>query len=578
MKILCTYILILILGISSFLSAQQDQHYARRIQDHLILHDYQSAKEEAQEAFKMYPDSPSTHENLIKTLALVGEEKEMMQAWTLYASAFPERTTNRDLIEEMCWGVLQKSFTSPYLPARLISLVAGFFSQDVRGIAILKKGMYDSNSVIRSTSVELAGHLRDDKLKEEIKRLFAAEQTWLVRQCVLKAIGTMKIKELKNQLTAVIESEKTSAEEKALAIGSLVVLLDEVGRDELLRLSESNRAGLRLLACQAIAHFQHIRDVDLLLKLAEDNHADVRLAAIQTIGLLRPSEGYRSKVLNVARTKIADRDVKVAISAAWLLTLYSPIEGQKALETQLMRDRKEERLLAAAALNSTGKYGVELAIQYYDRHPDPYVKINLALGLIGNRLNVNEAADVLAKGMRTERDKWAWLQEGVFQVLVPSQLKVEESPSMTPEVENQIVRLEILNTLAIVDPDKAMKSIRLFLQERHWGITGSASALLLLEGDDAAVEIVRNLLQDENQSVRVQAALMLSLWSREESAIQVLEQSYANADKEMKCKILEGIGRIGSMQSVPFLLKALREPSQYLRIIAATVLIQCLNH
>jgi HEAT repeat protein len=99
-----------------------------------------------------------------------------------------------------------------------------------------------------------------------------------------------------------------------------------------------------------------------------------------------------------------------------------------------------------------------------------------------------------------------------------------------------------------------------------------------MEGDESAVEIVQQLLQDSQPRVRLQAALILSLWSRDESAIRTLEEGYLNSNWEQKARILEGIGRIGSIRSIPFLLNVLKEHSQTLRLIAALALIQCLNH
>lgn len=558
------------------LAAQDVDTLARYIQDHLILEDYQAAKSLAQYSLKKYPLSTQLHEAYIRSLALMGEEKEMIQAWEAYLILFPEKANNRPLIEEMCWGVLNKATGSSFLPTRLISLLAGFFSQDTRGTEMLLQGMQDPNAAIRAVSVELSSHLRDAKLKDGIKRLFKVDQNWIVRQNVLKAIGSMKIRELKPELKSLIESDQALAEEKALAIESLVALWDEVGRDEIQQLAQSNRAGLRLLACQVIAHFQNNRDLDLLLKLAQDHNASVRVASLQAIGLLHPEGERATEAISLARSQLRDSHRKVWVSAAWLITLYSPEEGQQVFEWLLTNGSRDEKIWAAAALSSTGKYGAPLARRYVEYHPEPYVKLNLALGLICERNQ--KAIEVLAQGVKLEKEKWSWAEEGLFQALVPRLMVKNESPSTTPEMENQAVRLEILNTLAMVNYPDALDLIRQFLQERNWGITGAASALLLTEGDEASIEIVNKLLQDPNRNVRVQAALILSLWSREEGVIQILEQGYPTADKELKAKILEGIGRVGSMKSVPFLLNILKEPSQYLRIIAATMLIQCLNH
>ena len=177
-----------------------------------------------------------------------------------------------------------------------------------------------------------------------------------------------------------------------------------------------------------------------------------------------------------------------------------------------------------------------------------------------------------------QNERWMWEEQGVFQVLAPSTVKYDELIPNCPEAKNQLVRLEVLNLLAILQYPKAQQAARSFLQNQTWGITGVASALLLTEGDEAAKDIVEELLKDPNQKVRVQAALILSLWGRGDNSVAVLQDAYQDADRDLKEKILEGIARVGHHTSIPFLLKRLHEPYQTLRIIAAAALLECLYH
>lgn len=561
-------IICLFVNLTSFAHAELEKT-VQQVRAHLIIEDYQRAKDEAQAALVRFPDSSALYENYIRSLAALGQEKEMLAAWDAYIQKYPDKIDNRELIEEMSWGVLEKASSCPSLYIRLMSLLAAYFSHDTKGIQILHQGLNDSNSAIRAASVELSSHCRDDILQNEIRRLFKEETVWDVRKQVIKAIGSMKIKDLSDDLKALIASDQSLAEEKALAIEALIHLWHGAEREEIVQLTTSNRAGLRLLACRAISHFSSTENHDQLAILVRDSHPQVRAAALHALGLIRAPEASE-----MAKNGLQDLQPEVALSAAWLLTLYSPGEGQQALEPYLKHERKEIRLMAASALNGTGRYGLDLALRYFNTHPDPYVRLNLAMGMIGQRAEVQQAATVLNDVLSTEKERWCQVEEGLFHYVAPKNLIKSE----TTEAENQTIRLEILNMLALVDFPGTQEAIRRFLLEREWGITGMAAALLLTEGDDSAVDLVKELLHDDNKKVQVQAALILSLWSREESVIQILENNYATADKELKGKILEGIGRIGSIQSVPFLIKILKESSQHLRIIAATALIECLNH
>src|SRR6202030_1561458 len=120
---------------------------------------------------------------------------------------------------------------------------------------------------------------------------------------------------------------------------------------------------------------------------------------------------------------------------------------------------------------------------------------------------------------------------------------------------DQLARLEILNMLSILKFKEAEEGIKQFLKEHNWGISAMASLLLLSEADESAIELVEKLLKDPNEKIRIQAALVLSLWDSGSEALAILEESYKSADREMKEYILEAIGRIGSSTSIPFLLE-----------------------
>ena len=355
-------------------------------------------------------------------------------------------------------------------------------------------------------------------------------------------------------------------------------MLETVQHGEVSRLAKSDRAGLRVLACEVVGHLLLMEHIDEIVPLLHDNHAEVRAAAVQTLGILRPATYHGEKIEDFAIGLLQDHDTNVAISAAWLLTLYDPIRGQQAFEFFLGHDIRDTRILAAAALVATGKYGAAITLRLLTRNKILYIRLNLALGLINQRLYTDNACQALATCLIDENERWMWDQQGIFRMVVPSNIRNSESASQSPESISQLVRLDILNTLAIMQAPNTQETIRRFLQQKNWGVSGLAAALLLTEGDESAIELVKGLLNDPDSKVRVQAALVLALWGRDEEAIAVLQQAYPKANREMKERILEGIGRVGALSSIPFLVETLKEPYQTLRVIAAMALIQCLNH
>jgi len=234
-----------------------------------------------------------------------------------------------------------------------------------------------------------------------------------------------------------------------LAIAALLELLDSINRPELEKLSLSNRAGLRQLACQAIGYFNSTRDIDQLLLLAKDSHSDVRLEAIQSIGKLKLNMP-NDEIIMLARQRTKDVNYKVALSAAWLLILYAPDEGKKVMEQFLHDKSREVQLLAAAALGATGSYGMSLMLDQFRSHPDSLVRLNLALGLIGQRQATQEAAEYLRQMLMTENEKWNRIKVGIFEPIVNWPKKKGDETITTAETDNQLLRLELLNLLAIL--------------------------------------------------------------------------------------------------------------------------------
>jgi HEAT repeat protein len=557
---------------------ENNQKIAKRVYAHLLINDPETALSEIRQALKLTQTSQSLQKALIQVLAKMGREKEMMLAWDEYVGSFPEAAANRDLIEIMAWGVIEKGAVSHSPLTKIMALLAALFSQDTKGINILYENMHSSNSLIRAISIQLAAHLRDYKLCCEMQKLLKEEKVWTVRLEVIKAVGKMKLLCAKSQLEDIIASDNNFVEEKMAAIEALVNMLDTADRQYILKLAKSERAGLRLLACQVVDHFNLKNAIDLILPLVDDSRAEVRAESLVTMGHLRISQYDGLLMSDIATRKLKDPHHTVAIAAAWLLTLNNPREGQQAFESFFNHEQREVRLLAAAALTATGKYGLPLTSDLFNQSKDLYVRLNLALGLVSQQIEIEGACHVLYEGLTKEKERWMWEENFHFQTLAPSKVKHKEEIPQYPEAINQSVRLDILNILAIMKYDKAQDAIKAFLNERTEGMTGMTIALLLKECDDEALDLVKNCLNDKDCKIRIQAALILALWGRDEAPLQVLQESYLSANREEKERILEGIGHVGAESSIPFLLGALKEEYQTLRLIAAAGLIQCINH
>lgn len=569
---------VFLLSISQSLFSLTEEQCAKRVHNHIIVRDYSSAVDEAALGLKKYPQSKMLWQSSIRALAKAGDDKAVLNQWKSYVSLFPDESSNRELLEALAWGLVNKGSDSSSPIIRVLSLLGAFFSQDAQGIPILQKGMRDENYFLRKAAVQLVSHMHDARLQDEILQMFKTERMWPVRLEVIKAMGQFKSPKLLAELEGVLNDDSAHFEEKTAAIQSLAPIFDHIDQERTYALIKSDRVGFRLLGCELLSFFEQKEHIDWIAPCFDDYHPAVRAQALQTLGILRIHEVLKCQTSTIALKLGNDPDPLVAVTAAWLLMQCetTQFEGDRLFERLLKAKDVDNRYLAAAALASTGKYGVKLAKKIFYEETDPYIKMNLALGLIGQRADIRAANDCLFAGLSNQKEKWAWREMGQFRVLAPSQVKHDDLIPNYPESVNQMTRLEILEILSFFKHPRAEEALKTLLQESNWGVCGLSAALLLTEGSEASADLVRQLLKDSNVKVRVQAALILSLWGEGEETLPILYAAYPAADRDLKGQILEGIGRIGSSSSLSFLVEKMQEPYQSLRIIAAAALLMCL--
>jgi hypothetical protein len=335
---------------------------------------------------------------------------------------------------------------------------------------------------------------------------------------------------------------------------------------------------MRHLACILVTHFNLQEAKDEILKLASDPHPDVRVAALNAIGLIfseTPSKEFKERIIRL----LDDTNPSVSITAAWAASLIDPALAEPIFLRWIQSDLSENRRLAAGALAATGNRLISLSKRILEMSDDPYVRVNVSLGLIGQRKEVGSCCNAIYDFLMKEKRMWMWDNRAnpLFLVLAPSQIRhIDQIPNY-PQAVDQMTRLNLVSLMALVDDPRAPEALKSFLQKKSWGITGVAAAMLLKEGDQGSLEVVRSLLEDEDPNVRLQACLVLSMLGHDEQVIFDLQKAYTGSDHERKLHILEALGHIGGTESLSFFIGVLNEPFQVLRIAAATCIIQGLN-
>lgn len=559
-------------------NAEEDA--ARRVDSFLLLKDPIGALREARAALEKFPGSTPIRRAYLRALSEKGEE---IEAWKTFHPLFElcqnekDERESRFLLETLAWGSLQKGQGAQQLFVRLNAMLGACFTRDARAVSLLIEGMRSSNSLIRSVAVQLSAMMGDKPLRQEILALLAKEINWHVRLTAIQAAGQMHLEEARPLLQKTIANDKTTSEEKTIAIITLASLYEKVEPEEMKALITGKRAGMRQLACELTAYLQLTNYAEEIAGLVRDHSPNVRMAALGALGFLPNARVQGKKLADVETIQkaLSDPVSSVAITAAWLLLRQGEKKAEVVFAKYLQEGQVEEQRMASAALATCGAFGVELSRKWLKTSNDLYVRVNLAMGLIGQRAAVTESCAVIEEALHT-KGLWMWDESPLFRSLSPSHVRHIEQVPNYPLVVDQMVRLDLLSVLSILRYPKALEAVEEFLKKGEWSVIGSAAGVLLEEGDEAEIEIVRGLLKDTDDGIRTEAALLLAYRGHDPEGIDQLISAYPEASRPTKLRILEALGKSGHPKAIPFLVDVLGEPFQVLRIVAASALIQCL--
>ncbi len=556
---------------------EEEDYYLKRVGSHLHIRDYRGAIKECQSGFESFSDSERLKQAELRVLSEAGMDREALDIW----KNFQKTGTERDLfplLETLAWGVLEKGDESSHFFVNVARAVSAAYTQDVRAVNILLSQMRSSNAFLRGMAVYFSTQYRDRILIEELKTMLKTEKVWHVKLSVIQALGSIGEKDAAEALQEIVVRSSTTYEEKGVAIQGLVNIYDTINEEEFDRLLKNKRAGLRRLACEIVTHLDLNEKAVQIAGLLDDHCPDVRISALNTLGLIdaEMSEDVTGKIIQMTQ----DPDPHVSITAAFLCLRVAPEKGKKVLTEWILGPKQQYQCIAASALAVSGESGKKLTKKLIKKVKDPYVRANLALGMISQQVNVQKACQILFQFLDTTQDKIMWDGRGnaLFMPLMPSEVRHIAQIPQYPAMVDHLTRLELLNTLAIMQHPKAEDAIRKFLKETIHGVTFAASTMLLQEGQKEIIDILKMLLKEENHTVRMQAALVLALSGGDKEAISVLKECYPKADREMKINILGALGHLGAEEAIPFLIELLDDPFELLRLIAASALIQCVYH
>ena len=581
MKIIASLLCIISLQISSHLFG--DELICKRARSHLAILDPKAALDEVNRALQSR--KAANHLPLLRTkiqcLAALQEEGAMLACWKEYRALCPEADHDTELLEYMSWATIQKGVQNPSPLIRMEGALGAFYSQDAKGIPLVKKLLDDPNIQLRLFGLFLASHLRDEVIQTKVLELLLADPSPFVKSAAIETLGTMRAEIALPYLKKLLARRNSSREEQISVVQACTHIFLRPAKDDLAALVKSPHSSLRALACSLI--LQHnMQDLKhLVIELVHDSSMDVQMFALQTLATLKPIELFNNEELRTFIHELCEQNSpQVSICASYLLLVC---DKDATLPTAMFNKwlnhkNPSYKLLAAAALASSGTKGIALSEKWLNLSDDLFVKINLAIHLIKQRTSAPKAATVLEECITKIKERIDWQQEGILTYVATAKETHIAPVPRYPEAKDLACRLDLYGILATCNLPNLQEVLSQFLKERSWGIAGMTAGLLIQEKDDTAIEVIKNLLTEEALEIRLQAAFILAITTQDERALQILQDAFPKAKRELKEQILLGIGAIGQRSSIPFLATTLDEPSPVLRIRAASAILQCLYH
>ncbi len=187
---------------------------------------------------------PATFEKLILALSETDNEDLTLNAWYRFTLEHPAaQMESNDILEKVCWCVINKASKNPSPILRQISTLAAVIGNDAKGVEILQSRINDPNCAIRASALKLAGHLYDMRIQEQVMNSIRKEKSLPVRISAIEAAGKMKLYDAKIPLFNLLADQHTALQEKLAAVAAIVNIYNTVEEEQISRFANSNQTG-----------------------------------------------------------------------------------------------------------------------------------------------------------------------------------------------------------------------------------------------------------------------------------------------------------------------------------------------
>ncbi|NGX31892.1 MAG: hypothetical protein K940chlam8_01278 [Chlamydiae bacterium] len=552
-----------------------------QIKAFLILEDPASAITLAKKTLKEHPHLESIHRALIKAYSGQADIEGLLQSFHEFQILHPKSALDESILRDVCWGILNRAKQSDFAQHRKMAIIGSVLSREHLGVLLIEQKMQDLNPDVRAFACVQAIQLRDYRLQKKMLQLLQKEKDLHVKIACIYALGQMQSKDAIESLKKIAFHKDAFPEEKMQAHLSLLHLLHEEDPKNIHRYLNADNPYEKAFACDLIVAKNMSNKLLRLLFLLEDPNRDVRKHALLALGILFDENWTKKVIFEHVEKRLDDLDPEIQMLASWIYLRKDPQRAWEIFEKYLSHDKKEYPLLASVLLSNGGMAVKEYLVQAFENAQDPFVKINLAMGLLNVREKTDHALDYLQK-QALEEDTMMMQTSFLFQnfqgVAPLEKLKVLAFGAELKWVDS-MTRLQLINAILCFDPKRAHDCLLPFLKKAEWGILLLSSQLFTSFFPNESSRHLEPFLEHEDLKIRTQAALILSYYTGSKKAQKVLIESYLSKEttRQLKLNILEGLMAIRSKSFLTFFVELLDEKDLTCAFAAASCILYMLN-
>jgi HEAT repeat protein len=544
------------------------------IQSSILIQDNEGALKYSKAYFLEDPDNLDRKFIYAQTLAHLLRTQE---AINLVKSEDLKPQNAFELIESLAWSILRKHAQGGEA-SEAMSILGAAMTRDIRGLKILMEKARSPNARVRGFALRLSGYYPDPPLKKMIARLIAFETNYHVRLEAIRSAGQQGNKEAIEPLKKIIEHSLSTSEERLSAIGSLASILEGIDPIQLQYLIQNDRAQYRELALEAMIREGKKEHLDLVIAHLSDPSLDVRAKAFEALVLLAENKATLKATAPLIEKSCQEVSLPVQMMGYWALSL---IENSEAIDffMKLLDHESVGIRMTAASFFAKSRPLLDALEKSEKVVLDPFAKINLALGYLRHKQRLEFVKETLKEFLHNEMGLVMYRgEEGMFPAVTPSVVTHQPMLPNYPLIVDQLTRLSLIGSYALVDLEGAKKALEQLLEKKLVPVSKMALMFLFKESDTDVVEVAKELMKTTDRKNRLQTLLVLAFFGKETSICEELIELYPNVSFEEKLQIVESLGYLGGPHAIQFLLKKLEEHSRLIQIAAAASLIQSLYH